>query len=277
MRDNPLPQYEMIARLRRVCAEDERLVAAMLYGSFARREGDEYSDLDVMLFFQDEHLTKIDAPSWLEQIAPVEIYYRNEFGNHAVIFANLVRGEFHFDSASQMANLAGFQGQVWFPNLQDATLVDKSGDLAQHLHALIGEPPAHDSAQDADYVCRSFLNWFLFGANAVGRGEYARARAIMGMFQDNLLRMARILEGCSREWILPYRRLETELSPQAYERYQACTSGAESVALATAYRLSWEWGRELIWQLAASCDLQLPETLIKNMEARCSLLLSDHR
>jgi lincosamide nucleotidyltransferase len=37
-----LQQEAMIERTRRVCRKDERLVAAMMYGSFAQGEGDEF-------------------------------------------------------------------------------------------------------------------------------------------------------------------------------------------------------------------------------------------
>ena len=39
-----LQQEAMIERTRRVCREDERLAAAMKYGSFAQGEGDGFSE-----------------------------------------------------------------------------------------------------------------------------------------------------------------------------------------------------------------------------------------
>ena len=39
-----LQQEAMIERTRRVCREDERLAAAMMYGSFAQGEGDGFSE-----------------------------------------------------------------------------------------------------------------------------------------------------------------------------------------------------------------------------------------
>lgn len=47
-----LQQEAMIERTRRVCREDERLVAAMMYGSFAQGERDEFSDIEFILFFE---------------------------------------------------------------------------------------------------------------------------------------------------------------------------------------------------------------------------------
>ena len=39
-----LQQEAMIERTRSVCREDERLAAAMMYGSFAQGEGDGFSE-----------------------------------------------------------------------------------------------------------------------------------------------------------------------------------------------------------------------------------------
>ena len=76
-----LPQEEIIEKLRKVCQQDERLAAAMLYGSFTKGEGDEFSDVDVCLFFEDDALKKINPHQWVSQIAPVELYYINQYGS----------------------------------------------------------------------------------------------------------------------------------------------------------------------------------------------------
>jgi predicted nucleotidyltransferase len=44
-----LQQEAMIERTRRICREDERLAAAMMYGSFAQGEGDGFSDIEFIL------------------------------------------------------------------------------------------------------------------------------------------------------------------------------------------------------------------------------------
>ncbi|MGH2533290.1 MAG: hypothetical protein ACRDJW_13405 [Thermomicrobiales bacterium] len=65
-----LPRETMIARVREVCQADERLVGALMYGSFARGEGDAYSDIEFALFFADVALPGIDQRAWVGQIAP---------------------------------------------------------------------------------------------------------------------------------------------------------------------------------------------------------------
>src|SRR5215213_6211107 len=90
-----LQQQSMIERTRRVCREDGGLVAAMMYGSFAQNEGDEFSDIEFILFFEDGELANLDQEEWVSRISPVGLYFVNEYGNGTAIFENLVRGEFH--------------------------------------------------------------------------------------------------------------------------------------------------------------------------------------
>jgi hypothetical protein len=59
-----LIQQTMIKRLRHVCQQDERLVAAMLYGSFTYSQGDQFSDIECLLFFEDDALEGIDQRAW---------------------------------------------------------------------------------------------------------------------------------------------------------------------------------------------------------------------
>ena len=256
-----LPQDKLIVRLLQVCQEDERLLAAMHYGSLARGQADVYSDLDIMLFFADEVAAEIDQRAWLNQIAPVELFYVNEFGSSVAIFDNLVRGEFHFDPAGEMAKLAEYRDRVRYPALETTVLKDKSGRLAEYLTSLIGPPLNHETAREALYLGHSFLNWFLFGFNVLSRGEYARALEILSLIHDNLLRMARIEEGRTEHWISPTKALEEDVSPAAYRRFQACTAALEPAALQSAYRACWDWGNEMLTGLGRRYGVALPAGL----------------
>lgn len=261
-----LPQERMIERLRDACRRDERVLAAMLYGSFPLREADRFSDIDCMLYFEEDRLPKVDQRAWVEQIAPVDVYYTNEFGIGVAIFANLVRGEFHFDPAGDMAKLEALRGVVWFPSLEDVLLVDRTGRLAQHLQPLLGEPPRRDTPDTARYLCHSFLNWTLFGTNVLARGERARALEILKFVHDHLLRMVRLEEGTTRHWITPTRTLEREISTEAYTRFVGCTAGLESGALEAAYVATWRWGQQLMSAVAQAYDVSLPDDLIEKLD-----------
>src|SRR3712207_9333589 len=103
MRGGQMIQQEiMIEKVRELSEWDERVVAALMYGSFALGQGDYFSDIEFYLFFDDEALDNLDEEEWVSQIAPLELYYLNEFGNGTAIFENLVRGEFHFEAASKV-------------------------------------------------------------------------------------------------------------------------------------------------------------------------------
>ena len=73
-----------------------------MYGSFALGQGDRFSDIEFYLFFADKTLDDLQEEAWVGQIAPLELYYINEFGNGNAIFENLVRGEFHFEHYSNV-------------------------------------------------------------------------------------------------------------------------------------------------------------------------------
>jgi lincosamide nucleotidyltransferase len=69
---NPLLQNELIIRLKQICRKDDRLLAAMHYGSHTWGEAGRYSDLDITLFFAGKALLGIDQRARLSQIAPVK-------------------------------------------------------------------------------------------------------------------------------------------------------------------------------------------------------------
>ncbi|MFN8372422.1 MAG: aminoglycoside 6-adenylyltransferase [Anaerolineae bacterium] len=246
-----LPQHAMIATLRRLCEADTRLEAAMLYGSFAYNEADEFSDIDVLLYFADDYLLDIDQTAWIEQIQPVALSYINEFGIRAIVFDNLVRGEFHFDPASHLANFENFRGQWWFPS--SAILFDRSGRLAQYLQA-VSEKPQRDTLETRDHLCHEFLNRFVFAMNVLARGELARAVELTVWQNDILLHMARLEENQTDHWFTPTRALEHDLSPAAYARFVQCTAPLDKLALWSAYRNAWQWGKAWIQMYSTAYD-----------------------
>ncbi len=109
-----LQQEGMIEKIRELCGRDERVMALLMYGSFALAQGDRFSDIEFYLFFTDEALEDLEEEAWVSQIAPLELYYVNEFGNGTAIFENLVRGEFHFEAASDVGLVDAWES-AWSP------------------------------------------------------------------------------------------------------------------------------------------------------------------
>jgi lincosamide nucleotidyltransferase B/F len=258
-----LPQQAMIERVRELCHQDERVVSALMYGSFAIGEGDRFSDIEFYLFFDDDASEGLQEEAWVAQIALVDLYYVNEFGNGTAIFENLVRGEFHFEAASDVGLVDAWE-RAWFPSLES----DKTGELSGRMGRLVRRPPNLDTPERALFLCRSLMNWTLMGANLLQRGEYARAEALLTLVHGHLLQAMRLVEGKSANWLSPTRRLEEDASATSYERYTECTAPLEAEQLARAYASTWEWGRELTGDLAARHALRLPEALLDNLDRR---------
>lgn len=241
-----LPQHDLIARVRALCQSDDRLDAAMLYGSFTYGEADAFSDVEFVLFFHDDALAELDQHGWLAQIAPVAALYVNEHGITAVIFENLIRGEFHFDPVSKMSIAETWQGVLTFPSLDSTLIVDKSGALTPYLLPIIGPPLPRTDLPALQFIADSFINWSLFGFNVLRRGEYARSLELLNIIHRFLLHMVRALEDTTDHWLTPSRLAEQDLSPAAYARFKACTAPLDEQALWRAYRNAWLWGRELL-------------------------------
>jgi lincosamide nucleotidyltransferase B/F len=103
----------MIERVRELCHQDERVVSALMYGSFAIGEGDAFSDIEFYLFFADQALGAVEEEAWVGRIAPLYLYYVNEFGNGTAIFEKMVRGEFHFEAASEVGLVDAWESALY--------------------------------------------------------------------------------------------------------------------------------------------------------------------
>lgn len=262
-----IEQQKMIQKVRQICREDERLVAALMYGSFTRDEGDAYSDIEFVLFFRDDAHARIDPREWVSRIAPVETYFVNEFGNGTAIFSNLVRGEFHFDRASDVRLVEGWKSTAWFPSLATTIMVDRTGELT-HLLQPYSMPPQHDTPEQVQTLCERYINWVLFGTNVLARGEEARALDMLGWVHRYLLWFARLAEGRTEHWPTPSKSLEQDISPTTYARFKTCTASLDEHELWSAYNNAWEWGKELMRDQAEKHQIAIPTNLIEALDAR---------
>lgn len=260
-----LPQEQMIARVRELCQQDELLVAALMYGSFTTGHGDRFSDIEFALFFEDDMFKQIDQQAWVSQIAPVDLYFVDDVGHNTAIFSNLIRGEFHFETASNINKVEAWQGNAWFPSLAATVLVDRTGELSRYLQPLLTVPDRGSPAA-VQALSSNFINWFLFGVNVLARGERARALEILGLCHRYLLWMIRLTEDKTVHWPTPSRCLEQDISESAYARFVACTANLDSGSLRNAYVSVWSWGKELMRSLAQRYDPGLPESLLQKLD-----------
>jgi lincosamide nucleotidyltransferase len=271
-----LQQEDMIERVRRVCHEDARLVAAMMYGSFAQGQGDGLSDIEFVLFHEDA-LGHREQEEWVARVAPVGLYFTNEYGVGTAIFDNLVRGEFHFYGASEMGEMVGepMRDTDWLPSLDASLVLDRTGELARRLEGVVGPPPERDTPEEVRSVCNGFVNWFLFGSNVFARGELARALDLLGAVRYRLSQMVRLLEGSTVFWVNPSKRLEMEISGTAYERYATCTARLDAEELRGAYLSAWGWGRDMMAALAQRHTATPPATLLRRLDDRFAEIFRD--
>jgi lincosamide nucleotidyltransferase B/F len=260
-----IPQHAMIARVRTLCIHDPRILAALMYGSFTRDEGDQFSDIEFYLFLHTQELQQFDPIAWLNQVAPLAAYFVNEFGTGVALFANLIRGEFHFVSIDDIALIGQWSADDSHRVAPHMLIVDHTGALTLQLERFAQSRPDRTSPQALMQLTDRFLNWWLLAAQVLRRGEHARALDTLSWVQRYLLWMARAVEGAFLHWPTPSRAVERDLSPAAYQRFQACTASLDRQSLQTALYASWTWGCELMQHLEAQYTVGLRTELIQQI------------
>ena len=66
-----LKQKELIANVKNLTESDERITACMMYGSFTKGEGDQYSDIEFYIFLKDSITSNFDSSNWLFIMGPL--------------------------------------------------------------------------------------------------------------------------------------------------------------------------------------------------------------
>ncbi len=263
-----------IERLRELATADERLEGVLLYGSWTLGEADEHSDIEAYLYVRDAHLDTFDGAAFLGRIAPLELAYTNMFGILAVVFDDLMRGEFHLEAASTgVDQVRGWAGMVHLPRPEAAVLLDRSGRLTEAARAL-AEFQAPEPAATAQQRIDELTNWTLALAHILARGELARAHNLLtAMIAPQQLQLLRVLRASTSHWLTPSRALEQDLPAEDLERYATTTAPLEDRALRIAAYNSWAWTRALAREAAGRWDVRVPEAL----HARIGHLLESAR
>lgn len=250
-----------VERLRAVAEAEPRLEGVLLYGSWTVDEADAYSDIEAYVFVADEHAdghatepanghTAFDGPEFVQRLTPDEplkLSYVNQFGVLAVVFADLMRGEFHFVPASGgIKEISGWRGMVHLPDPTRAVLLDRTGALTTAVSELVDFRPP-EPVSTAQQAADELANWTLMLAHLLGRGEAARAQAFLSaIVAPQQLQLCRLLRDSTAHWLTPSRALELDLSAADQARYAASTASADPGAVVEGVRESWRWSRELI-------------------------------
>jgi hypothetical protein len=244
-----LAQQLLLDRIRALAEATPEVVGLLVLGSLATGTADEFSDLDLGLYVADEALETFDIRGWLESVAPVATIFTNEYAC-TVLFRDLVRAEIHFGSLAKADDWSGMAGLVAYPSLPQMVLLDRTGTLAVRVRPLAGPLPSR-GAKEVDREFAALVDSLLVADACRRRGELARALAHLSSTQVPLLRLARLAEGATDEWVAPARRLERELSRSAYKRYALTTASLADDQLEHAIAAAWQWGKELAAGAAA--------------------------
>ena len=214
-------------------------------------EADEYSDIEAYLYVKDHQLENFDGRAFVEQIAPLKLGYINMYGILAVIFDDLMRGEFILYSQHGHLGDRDLARLVHLPDPSAAILLDRSGRLAEAT-ACLRQPCRPDPAKTSQQISYELANWTLSLAQILARGEVARAHALMQTtIAPQQLQLCRLLRGTTDHWLTPSRSLERDLPAADQTRYAATTARLDKADVHRAAAESWKWSRQLIDEAAA--------------------------
>ncbi|MFB6817519.1 nucleotidyltransferase domain-containing protein [Streptomyces sp. NPDC056347] len=253
---------ERIARLRRLARSEPRLEGVLLYGSWTLGEADAHSDIEAYLYVRDQYADDFDGPAFLARLAPLELAYTNMYGVLAVVFDDLMRGEFHIVAAGPgIGEVPSWEGMVHLPRPDDAVLLDRTGRLTRAARQLADFRPP-EPVTTARQITDELANWTLMLAHVLARGETARAHALLHtVVAPQQLRLCRLLRDSTAHWLTPSRALEQDLPAADRDRYRSTTAAAHEAEVRTAARDSWRWSRELAAEAADRWAVRLPYEL----------------
>lgn len=261
----PLKQKELIANVKNLTESDERITACMMYGSFTKGEGDQYSDIEFYIFLKDSITSNFDSSNWLFDVAPYLMLYKNEYGTEVVIFDNLIRGEFHFLSEKDMNIIPSFKDSGYIPDTKAMLIYDETGQLENYLSEISGARPNRLTEENANFLLCNFSNLWLMGINVLKRGEYARSLELLSQLQKNTLQLIRMAEKNADNWLNMSKNLEKEISLENYKKFAKTTARLDKVELFEAYKNSLLLVMDLQSHLIEQYNLKVTHDILERL------------
>ena len=260
-----LKQKELIANVKNLTESDERITAGMMYGSFTKGEGDQYSDIEFYIFLKDSITSNFDSSNWLFDVAPYLMLYKNEYGTEVVIFDNLIRGEFHFLSEKDMNIIPSFKDSGYIPDTKAMLIYDETGQLENYLSEISGARPNRLTEENANFLLCNFSNLWLMGINVLKRGEYARSLELLSQLQKNTLQLIRMAEKNADNWLNMSKNLEKEISLESYKKFAKTTARLDKVELFEAYKNSLLLVMDLQSHLIEQYNLKVTHDILERL------------
>lgn len=249
----------MIEKTKSIANNDSNVSAVLMYGSFTKNEGDQYSDIEFYIFMKS--LDNVHTENWISQIHPLALYFTNEYGSEVAIFDNMVRGEFHFLTTRGMSVINSWDGLVAFSDFNKMMLVDKEGLLATTLSQIKTPTPDRTAPANRLWLGQSLLNVLLTTSNLIKRQEFAHAYQSLASVQKYLLWLIRIETSQTSHWESPTKCLEKDIDKRWYAEFHQTTCELNPDKITAAFVKS----TEIAAQLFDSLDLppKLKNTLMR--------------
>lgn len=216
-------QLQIIDQVRKIGIEDDKISAILMYGSFTKGEGDQFSDVEFYVFLRKDCI--IDKRGLLSSVLPVDMLFTNEFGTDVVIFENLIRGEFHFHPVSEITTIRTWQGMLNFEVRDKMNLVDKDGLLTEVLNSIENLRPEWNTPENIIWVADSMINHIIFVNNVIQRGEYVRAEHLFFFLQKYMALLIRLHLNTTGHWLDPMKGFEKEIPAEWHKKYTNCIPG----------------------------------------------------
>ncbi|MGN7938373.1 nucleotidyltransferase [Virgibacillus sp. 6R] len=250
-------QEKLIESIKKKCENDRIVSACMMYGSFTKGEGDQYSDVEFYLFLKENEIHNFKSSEWMNDIASYDLLFFNEFGSEVVVFSNLIRGEFHFLPESEMDIIKTFKVTGVFPDTKSMFIYDITGKLKPLLDELKGEGPERMTNDHVNFAFNNFVNAWIMGVNVLKRGEHARSLECLSYVQKYVLQLLRIQEKTTDRWLNATKNLEADLSDKAYRKYASTTAKLDAGELYNAYSNALRIVEDLIHALTSEYQFDI--------------------
>lgn len=222
-------QLQMIEKVRQLALQDEDISSVLMYGSFTKGEGDQYSDIEFYIYYKTEESP--NKLAFISQVAPVLLFFTNEFGTDVAFFDNMIRGEFHFHPVSDIKDIKAWAEIISFEFKDKMNLVDKDGILSDVLHSIPPVRPQRDTLENKEYLSQNLLNNLLFVNNLVLRGEYVHAHQMFEFIQRYIMWLMRLYLKKDNHRESPSKKLEEDIPSEWLLRYEQCVPSLSKYSL----------------------------------------------
>jgi predicted nucleotidyltransferase len=247
----------VISRFVDVCSADDRIVAALLRGSRARAEADEYSDLDLCVITRDEAFENVMAERevFVRQLG--EPVFIEDFGLDRIVFFILADGT----ECELVFGREGALAEVGLGPFKE--LIDKRGilDGAEFPFAKLDPDERHEQL-------RQVLNWFWHDLShfmaAFGRGELWWACGQLEALRRYCVNLLRIEHGAEAQ-DEAYEKLEKAVPPSELAALQPTFCPMERDAMLKAALDIVSFFREHAPRVAGAYGSKYPEELERLM------------